>query len=1095
MKQTIADHDERSTAMTAPGLSAIKSTLLERYLKSKPTRDEMASPLIGQRPAGEHAPLSFAQEQVWLHTQMAGDIPFYNESITVHRHGSLDVRVLESSLLEIVRRHEIWRTTFHTVDEKPVQVIHPVPREFHVPLHDLRDLPETERETKLRLLATENVRLPFNLKSGPLLRALLVRTEEEHYRLFMTFHQIIFDAVSAYRVFLPELTALYEAFSFGRPSPLTEPRIQYADFAYWQRKEHAIPSEGVVYWQEQLAGELPLLQWPTDRTRPPMQTHRGEIQRFSLPAHLIAAVRTVSQQAGVSSYMTLLAALVTLLHRYSNQDDIVLGGFTAGRRRAELETVPGYFVNPLALRLDASGNPSFRELQHRVRGTLLDALAHEEVPFAEIANTVRQRPDPSRNPLFQIALSQQPKLPHAPAGWDLVTEEFSSGGSKLDLVIVIDDRGESISGPVTYNPDIFDPETITRMLEHWQTLLADASSHPEKRISQLALLSEAERHQMLVEWNDTHKSYPKDICLHEAIEEQVERTPDATAVIYEQERLSYRELNDRSNQLAHYLRELAVGPEVLVGISMERSIEMIVGLLGVMKAGGAYLPLDVDYPKDRLRMMLEDSEIAVLLTQQHLLERLPPSAARKICLDADWHEIAGESRVNPNSATDSHNVAYAIYTSGSSGKPKGVLNIHAGIVNRLLWMQDAYQLTSQDRVLQKTPYSFDVSVWEFFWPLMTGACLVMARPGGHKDPDYLVDLIQREKITTLHFVPSMLQVFLESSGLECCTTLKRVICSGEALPFDVQRRFFNRLKAELHNLYGPTEAAVDATHWQCLPECERSTVPIGRPIANMKIHILDRDLQPVPVGIPGELHIGGVGLARGYLNRPELTAEKFILDPFGRAPSDRLYKTGDLAYYRPDGNIEFLGRIDEQVKIHGIRIEPGEIEAVLHNHKAVREARVIVREDTPGARRLVAYVVPAEESAPSLSEIRDYLKEALPSYMVPILVALDKLPVTANGKLDRRALPPPESAEIEEGFELPTDPIERVLAELWTEVLGLETVSVFDNFLDLGGDSLSAVQVVTRLQNRLKVRIKTSELAFQSLRQLAASFTERLQCQ
>ena len=378
---------------------------------------------------------------------------------------------------------------------------------------------------------------------------------------------------------------------------------------------------------------------------------------------------------------------------------------------------------------------------------------------------------------------------------------------------------------------------------------------------------------------------------------------------------------------------------------------------------------------------------------------------------------------------------------------------------------------------------------------MTGACLVMARPGGHKDPDYLVDLIQREKITTLHFVPSMLQVFLESSGLECCTTLKRVICSGEALPFDVQRRFFNRVKAELHNLYGPTEAAVDATHWRCLPECEQSTVPIGRPIANMKIHILDRDLQPVPVGIPGELHIGGVGLARGYLNRPELTAEKFILDPFGRAPSDRLYKTGDLAYYRPDGNIEFLGRIDDQVKIHGIRIEPGEIEAVLHNHKAVREARVIVREDTPGARRLVAYVVPAEESAPSLSEIRDYMKEALPSYMVPILVTLDKLPVTANGKLDRRALPPPESAEIEEAFELPTDPIERVLAELWTEVLGLETVSVFDNFLDLGGDSLSAVQVVTRLQNRLKVRIKTSELAFQSLRQLAASFTERLQCQ
>jgi acyl-coenzyme A synthetase/AMP-(fatty) acid ligase/acyl carrier protein len=412
-------------------------------------------------------------------------------------------------------------------------------------------------------------------------------------------------------------------------------------------------------------------------------------------------------------------------------------------------------------------------------------------------------------------------------------------------------------------------------------------------------------------------------------------------------------------------------------------------------------------------------------------------------------------------------------------------------------MQDAYQLTSQDRVLQKTPYSFDVSVWEFFWPLMTGACLVMARPGGHKEPDYLVELIQREKITTLHFVPSMLQVFLESSGLESCISLRRVICSGEALPFEVQKRFFNRLTAELHNLYGPTEAAVDVTYWECRPECEESTVPIGRPIANTKIHILDRKLQPVPVGIPGELHIGGVGLARGYLNRPELTAEKFIPDPFGSAPNDRLYKTGDLARYRPDGNIEFLGRIDDQVKIHGIRIELGEIESVLHNHQAVREARVVVREDTPGARRLVAYVVPTEESAPSLSEIREYLKARLPSYMVPILFTLDKLPVTANGKLDRRALPPPESAgaDIAEAFEPPRDPLEQLLVELWTEVLGLETVNVYDNFLDLGGDSLSAVQVVTRLHNRMGVRIRTNELAFQSLRQLAASCTERLQCQ
>jgi amino acid adenylation domain-containing protein len=626
-------------------------------------------------------------------------------------------------------------------------------------------------------------------------------------------------------------------------------------------------------------------------------------------------------------------------------------------------------------------------------------------------------------------------------------------------------------------------------------LLADACIHPEKRISELAILTQPERHRILVEWNDTYKDYPTDICLHELIEQQAKQAPDATALIFQEGELSYRELNEKANQLAHYLRQRAVGPEVLVGVAMDRSIEMVVALLGILKAGGAYLPLDIEFPKERLEMLLHDSDVPMVLTQEHLLDRICMPPMRTICLDTAWPEIARESTANPFPTTESHNVAYAIYTSGSTGKPKGVLNVHAGIVNRLLWMQETYQLTNQDRVLQKTPYTFDVSVWEFFWPLATGACLVIAEPGGHRESVYLIDLIQRHKVTTLHFVPSMLQIFLETSGVESCTSLKRVICSGEALPLELQNRFFERSKAELHNLYGPTEASVDVTSWKCSREEEGSTVPIGRPIANMKIHILDRNFQTVPVGIAGELHIGGVGLARGYLNRPELTAERFIPDPFGTAPADRLYRTGDLARYRADGTIEFLGRIDDQVKIHGIRIELGEIEAVLHNHYAVREARVIVRESTPGVRRLVAYIVPTDKRVPSLKEIRDYLSSLLPTYMVPVLVAIDTLPVTANGKLDRRALPPAEAPEPETSSEPLIHPMEKTIAELWSEVLGLETVSPYDNFLDVGGDSLSAVQLVTRLHNRLGVRIKTNELAFQSLRQLAASCAERLQCQ
>jgi len=1089
-------NDRRSDVKSEVGeLSEVKRKLLGKYLSGALGKSVPERAPIGRRPLRATAPLSSAQQQVWLHEQMAGNTPFfYNETMTIYRHGPLDVNVLERAFLEIIRRHEIWRTTFEIVDGEPVQIVHSAPRQFSFPVIDLRKLPETEREAEARRLATEDSRQPFDLKIGPLLRTILMRMDDERYNLYITVHQIIFDGASAYRVFLRELTILYEAFSNGLSSPLPELTVQYGDFSYWERKALSaeIRSEHLSYWSRQLAGELPLLEWPTDRPRPPIETHRGAIQRFTLQEELISTLRKLSQHEGASLYMVLLAAFVTLLHRYTGQDDIIIGGLSAGRKHTDLEQLLGYFVKPLPLRINLSGNPTFRELLSRVRATVLDALAHEDANLYDVVNKVQPEPDPSRNPFFQIIFSQQPQLPHIPPGWGVATEEISNGGSKLDLIVVLDDRGDSIFGPITYNPDLFDDSTITRMVGHWQTLLARVSTDPETHLADLPILTKAEREQILVEWNDTEVDYPKDVCLHELIENQVQRTPDSIAVTCEQAQLSYRELNLRANQLANYLRKRGVGPDVLVGICMERSVEMVVGLVGVLKAGGAYLPLDPDDPRDRLRVILDDSQVRIVLTQEHLLPRLPSTTAQTICVDRGWNDVSTESTSNPERITTAHNLAYAIYTSGSTGIPKGVLNTHAGIVNRLLWMQEAYHLTSSDRVLQKTTYCFDVSVWEFFWPMITGACLVVARPGGHTDVDYLVDIIQQKSITTTHFVPSMLEIFLEAGRLEGCRSLKRVICSGEALPFELEKRFFARLKAELHNLYGPTEAAVDVTYWQCRPDDRGPVVPIGRPISNVQIYLLDSHLQLVPAGVPGELHIGGVALARGYLNRPQLTSAKFIPDPFSNKPGARLYKTGDLARYRPDGNIEYLGRIDDQVKIRGFRIELGEIESALREHPGVRECCVIVRQDASVGRRLVGYIVPTQESI-NLEELSDGLKRKLPMYMIPVLVLLDKLPLTSNGKLDRRALPVPgpTEVELEEEFEPPRDAIEQLLAQVWAEVLKVRRIGAYDNFFDLGGHSLSAMQVVTRLHKLAGLRMQPNELAFQTLRQLAASCRER----
>ena len=904
-------------------------------------------------------PLSFAQQRLWFLNQLEPNNPLYNVPIAIGATGQLNFHALVRALNEIVRRHEVLRTTFELRETQPVEVIAPQ-LELEVPVSDLTGLTPEAQQAAVRRLAIEGAKEIFNLERGPLFRASLLRLAAEEHVLLLNMHHIVSDGWSLWQ-FIRELGPLYGAFSEGKPSPLPDLPIQYADYAVWQREwmSGELLDEHLAYWTKQLEGAPRVLELPSDRVRPPVESYRGATLTQKFPLALLDELRALSKNEGATLFMTLLAAYQVLLERYTGQEDVVVGSPIANRTRAEIEELIGFFVNALVLRTDLSGNPSFRELLGRVRSVALDAYAHQDLPFEKLVERLQPERDLSRSPLFQVwfALQNAPRAEFKLAGLDLRSLEVHNGTSKFDLGLFVVEKPDGLSCMVEYSTDLFDESTIERLLGHFRTLLEAIAANPDQPIGRLPILTAPERQQLVIEWNQTDVEYPRTLCLHPAIEQQVERTPDAPAVVFEGEQLTYSELNARANQLAHRLRKLGVGPGVLAGICAERSLEMVIGLLGILKAGGAYVPLDPDHPRERLAMVLEDATPPVLLTTEPLLEALPPANAEVFCLDRDWPTLASEPANNPEPATTGKDPAYAIFTSGSTGKPKGVPNVHEGIVNRLLWMQHAYQLDASDRVMQKTPYSFDVSVWEFFWPLMTGACLVVARPEGHKDPNYLVDLIIRQKITTMHFVPSMLRIFLEGNRFNELTSLRRVICSGEALPFELEQRFFERLKAELHNLYGPTEASVDVTYWQCTPDSERSIVPIGRPIWNTQIYILDKFLEPTPIGVPGELHIGGVGLARGYLNRPELTAEKFIPDPFRKQDGGRLYKTGDLARFLPDGNIEYLGRLDHQVKIRGFRIELGEIEATLDQHPGVRQSVVTAHEGEAGDKRLVAYVV------------------------------------------------------------------------------------------------------------------------------------------
>ncbi|MBW4575169.1 MAG: amino acid adenylation domain-containing protein [Aphanothece sp. CMT-3BRIN-NPC111] len=1076
-------------------------------------------------------PASFAQARLWFFDQLVPGNPFYNVVTAVRLIGSLNLAALQQTFNEIVRRHEALRTTFSIVEGQPVQVIRASAIGSGVaPIVDLRYLPVTEREAEAQRLVIQEAQRPFDLTTGPLLRVTLLQLGEAEHILLLNLHHIVADDWSI-GVLMREMGVLYTAFVSEESSPLPELPIQYADFAHWQREwlQGEVLAVQLTYWQQQLKG-ISMLNLPTDRPRPAVQTYKGAAQFLELPPPLNDALEALSQQEGVTLFMTLLAAFQTLLYRYTHQEDIAVGSAIANRNRSEIESLIGFFVNSLVLRTDLSGNPTFQELLSRVREVTLGAYSHQDLPFEKLVEELHPERNLSHHPLFQVVFGFQNApspaldLPGLVASFINIEAkttrfdlEFHLWDSKEGFRNIYGDQwkhSQGLRGVVVYNTDLFDRATITRMLGHFQTLLENIVANPQARVADVPLMSKAELHQLLVEWNNTQADYPQNKCIHQLFEAQVEKTPDAVAVVFENEQLTYRELNIRSNKIAHYLKKMGVGAEVKVGICLERSLEMIVGMLGILKAGGAYVPLDSSYPRDRLAFMIEDAEVPVLLTQNKLLEKLHNLTALfqhnhqsqnilelskiqnkiVVCLDKNWDILAEESEKNLSINPVADDLAYVIYTSGSTGKPKGVAVTHKA-VNRLVINTNYIKLDPSDKIAQASNTSFDAATFEIWGALLNGAQLVGISRDVTLSPQELTLEISQKGISVLFLTTALFQQMARIVP-QAFNSLRYLLFGGEAVdPRWVEKVLKNGSPKHLLHVYGPTESTTFSSYY-CVQDvkqseeegtpCTPTPLPIGRPITNTQIYLLDAHLQPVPIGIVGELHIGGDGLAREYLNRPELTAERFIPNFFSNKPAAHLYKTGDLARYRSDGNIEFLGRLDDQVKIRGLRIELGEIEAVLSQHPAVAEAVVITQEDIPGDKHLVAYIVPDVETLhttslqnPKLTDLRQFLKEKLPEYMVPsAYVVLDSLPLTPNGKVNRRALPAADtlSLDMKEDYLAPRTDVEEVLVEIWAKVLGRQQVGVHDNFFELGGHSLLATQLSSRIRDALKVELPVRQL-------------------
>ncbi|MBG4740869.1 non-ribosomal peptide synthase/polyketide synthase [Pseudomonas aeruginosa] len=1039
-------------------------------------------------PAGvssaERDRLSYAQQRMWFLWHLEPQSGAYNLPSAVRLNGPLDRQALERAFASLVQRHETLRTVFpRGADDSLAQA--PLQRPLEVAFEDCSGLPEAEQEARLREEAQRESLQPFDLCEGPLLRVRLIRLGEERHVLLLTLHHIVSDGWSM-NVLIEEFSRFYSAYATGAEPGLPALPIQYADYALWQRSwlEAGEQERQLEYWRGKLGERHPVLELPTDHPRPAVPSYRGSRYEFSIEPALAEALRGTARRQGLTLFMLLLGGFNILLQRYSGQTDLRVGVPIANRNRAEVEGLIGLFVNTQVLRSVFDGRTSVATLLAGLKDTVLGAQAHQDLPFERLVEAFKVERSLSHSPLFQVMYNHQPLVADiealdSVAGLSFGQLDWKSRTTQFDLSLDTYEKGGRLYAALTYATDLFEARTVERMARHWQNLLRGMLENPQASVDSLPMLDAEERYQLLEGWNATAAQYPLQRGVHRLFEEQGERTPTAPALAFGEERLDYAELNRRANRLAHALIERGIGADRLVGVAMERSIEMVVALMAILKAGGAYVPVDPEYPEERQAYMLEDSGVQLLLSQSHL--KLPlAQGVQRIDLDqADaWLENHAEN--NPGVELNGENLAYVIYTSGSTGKPKGAGNRHSALSNRLCWMQQAYGLGVGDTVLQKTPFSFDVSVWEFFWPLMSGARLVVAAPGDHRDPAKLVELINREGVDTLHFVPSMLQAFLQDEDVVSCTSLKRIVCSGEALPADAQQQVFAKLpQAGLYNLYGPTEAAIDVTHWTCMEE-GKDAVPIGRPIANLACYILDGNLEPVPVGVLGELYLAGRGLARGYHQRPGLTAERFVASPF--VAGERMYRTGDLARYRADGVIEYAGRIDHQVKLRGLRIELGEIEARLLEHPWVREAAVLAVD----GRQLVGYVVLESEGGDWREALAAHLATSLPEYMVPAQwLALERMPLSPNGKLDRKALPAPEVSVAQAGYSAPRNAVERTLAEIWQDLLGVERVGLDDNFFSLGGDSIVSIQVVSRAR-QAGLQLSPRDLfQHQSIRSLA----------
>lgn len=1057
--------------LQGPNIAQLAAEILARW----PTQPLPSASPTAQQVVPEF-PILPGQRALWFLHQLAPKSAAYNIARAIRIRGGLDVLVLQHAFQKLVERHPALRTTFVAAQGEPVCRV----RKRAALFFQRNDA--TDWSTAfLRERLVEEAHRPFDLEQGPLLRLhLFTRSAQEHI-LLLTVHHIIADLWSL-AVLANELDLFYQAQETSTKDHLAPTDQQYADYARWQTNMLAGP-EGKrlwAYWQNQLAGELPALNLPTDRPRPSSLTFRGATFTFELHKTLATRLKALVQRGDATLYMLLLAAFQVLLYRYTSQRDILVGSPTAGRSRVGAADLVGYFVNPIILRADLSTNPTFTAFLTQVRQTVLSALAHQDYPFPLLVQQLQPQRDPSRSPLIQVMFIMQ----KAPLLGDQELAAFIAGGSggsinvggmslepvaieqratQFDLALTITEVADGLAAALQYSTDLFDRSTIVRMVDHFQRLLESIVADPEQRLSELTLLSAAEQAQLLKGWNDTRQPYALDKCIHELIAAQARQRPDSLAVACGDERLTYRELERRTDQLAHHLRGLGVGPEIPVGICVERSLDMVVGTLGILKAGGAYVPLDPAYPPQRLAFLLADVRVPVLLTQRTLVGKLPQSAVRVICLDGDWDGLAQSATTPPASGVMAENVAYVIYTSGSTGKPKGVQVTHCSLLNLIAWHIRAFDFSSADRAAQIAALAFDASVGEL-WPyLAAGASVHIVDQETRVEPTRLHDWLVDQGITVV-FLPTPLAEQLLMLDWPAETALRYVLVGGDKLHHHPPPG----IPFVLHNDYGPTENTVVSTSARVLTSKTDKAPTVGRPIDNVQVYLLDGHLNPVSVGVSGELYLGGVGLARGYLNHPGLTAEGFVPHPFSQEPGARLYKTGDLARYLLDGQLEFLGRTDHQVKLRGLRIELGEIEVMLSQHPAVRETAVLAREDLPGDKRLVAYVVPEEMAqAPASRDLRDFLRQKLPAYMIPVaFVNLEMLPLTLNGKIDRQALPAPEPErpDLEVAFVTSRTDVERTLSRIWVELLGIDQVGIYDNFFDLGGHSLLATQLISRLQ-------------------------------